>query len=188
MAEYIYLIREREFIKSNEQIYKIGKSKQENCKRTKSYPKGSILECVFRVDDCNQKEKDIITLLTTKYKRRKDIGNEYFEGDRNEMIKDIIPITCNVTIQITPNKTYESNPIYKFFNENYEITNDDSDYIEFNAIYDKYIKENDIQISKIALSKQLTKVINIKPKLKRIGDNPITIFQKIKNKLNIPIQ
>ena len=182
MAEYIYLIREREFIKTNEQIYKIGKSKQENCKRTKSYPKGSILECVFRVDDCNQKEKDIISLLTTKYKRRRDIGNEYFEGDRNEMIKDIIPITCNITIQITPNKTYESNPIYKFFNENYEITNDDSDYIEFNTIYDKYIKENDIQISKIAFSKQLTKIIKIKPKLKRIGDNPITILEKIKEK------
>jgi hypothetical protein len=31
--EYIYLIREREFIKTQEDIYKIGKSKQENNKR-----------------------------------------------------------------------------------------------------------------------------------------------------------
>ena len=39
LYEYIYLLHEREFIKTNENIYKIGKSKQENTKRISSYPK-----------------------------------------------------------------------------------------------------------------------------------------------------
>lgn len=34
-TQYIYLLQEREFIKTNENIYKIGKTKQENCKRFK---------------------------------------------------------------------------------------------------------------------------------------------------------
>jgi len=183
MAEYIYLIREREFIKTNEQIYKIGKSKQENCKRTKSYPKSSILECVFRVDDCNQKEKDIISLLTTKYKRRRDIGNEYFEGDRNEMIKDIIPITCNITIQITPNKTYESNPIYKFFNENYEITNDDSDIIQVNDVYIKYLElNNNPNIKSNLLSKRIHQFCKIKSKKVTIDSFSYRVFTNLKEK------
>ena len=41
--EFIYLIKEREFIKTKEKIYKIGKTKQENLQRIKSYPNGSIL-------------------------------------------------------------------------------------------------------------------------------------------------
>ena len=41
--EFIYLIKEREFIKTKEHIYKIGKTKQENLQRIKSYPNGSIL-------------------------------------------------------------------------------------------------------------------------------------------------
>jgi len=182
MAEYIYLIHEREFVKSKQPIYKIGKSKQENCKRTKSYPKDSILECVFRVNDCDQKEKEIIKVLSEKYIRRKDIGNEYFEGDRNEIIKDIIPISCNVTIQTLTTNKYESHPIYKFFNEFYEKTDNELDFIEFNEMYDKYIRKNGTKISKILFSKYLTKCTNIKSKLKRLGDNPITIFEKVRLK------
>jgi hypothetical protein len=40
--EFIYLIKEREFIKTKEPIYKIGKTKQKNLQRIKSYPNGSI--------------------------------------------------------------------------------------------------------------------------------------------------
>ena len=43
MPEYIYLLQEREFIKTLENIYKIGKSKQENLKRIQNYPNGTEL-------------------------------------------------------------------------------------------------------------------------------------------------
>jgi len=43
MIGYIYLLQEREFIKTKENIYKLGKSKQENLKRIQNYPNGTIL-------------------------------------------------------------------------------------------------------------------------------------------------
>ena len=42
-TQYIYLLQEREFIKTKEPIYKIGKTKQVNNKRFGQYPKGSVL-------------------------------------------------------------------------------------------------------------------------------------------------
>jgi len=45
--EYIYLIREREFIKTNEPIYKIGKTKQPCLNRLYNYPKGTAL--IFQI-------------------------------------------------------------------------------------------------------------------------------------------
>jgi len=58
--EYIYIIREREFIRIGENIYKIGKSCQENCVRTIAYPKGSELIMVMEVSDCKKTENSWI--------------------------------------------------------------------------------------------------------------------------------
>ena len=43
IINYIYLLQEREFIKTKEHIYKVGMTKQENHERFNQYPKGSIL-------------------------------------------------------------------------------------------------------------------------------------------------
>jgi hypothetical protein len=49
-TEYIYLIQTRECINKNENTFKIGRSRQENCKRLDDYPKGSkVLLCT----NCN---------------------------------------------------------------------------------------------------------------------------------------
>ena len=40
---FIYLIKEKQDIDTNEPIFKIGKSTQENTRRVKSYPSGSHL-------------------------------------------------------------------------------------------------------------------------------------------------
>lgn len=87
--EYIYLLQEREFVKTNEPIFKIGKTKQENNKRFLQYPKGSILLSQSSCNDCDALEKKFIKLFKQKYIHRKDIGNEYFEGDYKLMKKDI---------------------------------------------------------------------------------------------------
>ena len=89
MTEYIYLLQEREFIKTNENIYKIGKTKQENLKRIGNYDNGSILICQFRCNDCNKLEKELKTLFREKYDLQKDIGNEYFKGNCDDMRDDI---------------------------------------------------------------------------------------------------
>lgn len=89
MTEYIYLLQEREFIKTNEPIYKIGKSKQENLKRICNYPNGTRL--IFQVicTGCDNIEKQLINIFKDKYEIQRDIGNEYFKGDYTLMIYDI---------------------------------------------------------------------------------------------------
>ena len=93
--EFIYLIKEREFIKTKELIYKIGKTKQENLQRIKSYPNGSILLLYIITNDCDKKEKLIIQKFKEHFIHKKDIGNEYFMGDYNHMINIILSIISN---------------------------------------------------------------------------------------------
>ena len=89
MAQYIYLIQEREFIKTNEPIYKIGKTKQALLERIKKYPKGSNIIISMLCDDCDTAEKFLIDKFKKKYKFRRDYGYEYFEGNPNDMCTDI---------------------------------------------------------------------------------------------------
>ena len=93
--EFIYLIKEREFIKTKEPIYKIGKTKKENLQRIKSYPNGSILLLYIITNDCDNKEKLIIQKFKELFIHKKDIGNEYFLGDYNHMINIILSIISN---------------------------------------------------------------------------------------------
>ena len=74
MPEYIYLLQEREFIKTRENIYKIGKSKQKNLKRIQNYPNGTKLIIQLECENCD---------INESFKQRTDIGTEYFEGDKD---------------------------------------------------------------------------------------------------------
>jgi len=92
-TEYIYLLKEREFIKTGENIYKIGRTKQNNLNRIQNYPNGTILLYQRKCINSTILEKKIIANLKIKFKNRLDIGYEYFEGDENAMqdiINDII--------------------------------------------------------------------------------------------------
>jgi hypothetical protein len=83
---YIYLVQEREFIKTEENIFKIGMTRRPNLERVNQYPKGSDLLIQIRCIDCITLEKELITIFKDKFIQRKDIGNEYFEGDSEIMI------------------------------------------------------------------------------------------------------
>ena len=97
-TNYIYLIVLREFIKSGENIYKIGRTSQENYKRFYQYPKNSILLfhmiCSPDIKLC-ELEKKILYKFEQKYILRNDIGREYFEGNYMNMIDDIYEILKN---------------------------------------------------------------------------------------------
>jgi hypothetical protein len=95
-AQYVYIIQEREFIKTSENIFKVGKSKQENNKRINQYPKQSKLLLQIVCDNCDKLEKKLINIFKYKYNHRKDIGNEYFEGDHEDMIKNIFYTRNNI--------------------------------------------------------------------------------------------
>ena len=78
---HLYMIKEREFIKTKENIYKIGKST--NIKsRMPSYPKNScIYGIVYCSLDIHRAEKDLINHFDKRFKNRPDIGREYYEVD-----------------------------------------------------------------------------------------------------------
>jgi hypothetical protein len=124
-AQYIYLLKEREFINANQEVYKVGRTKQENQTRFKQYPKGSVLYFQMICNNCNTIEKKVLGLFKEKeiFNHRKDIGSEYFEGDYNEMIS----IIYSTIKQENPDAeeatheegcaTYESNPDENEYNE-----------------------------------------------------------------------
>lgn len=87
---YIYVIKEREFIKTNEQIYKIGKTAQLNFKRFSQYSKGSKILYYQKTNKHSEAENVIINNLRGIFKRRKDIGNEYFECNLVDMLLEVI--------------------------------------------------------------------------------------------------
>ena len=83
---YIYLLQEREFVRLNENVFKIGMTNQAGYGRFNNYTKGSILLFHIICDDCRIVERELISQFRLLYKQRKDIGNEYFEGDYKSMI------------------------------------------------------------------------------------------------------
>lgn len=89
-GNYIYLIQEREFVRTGESIFKIGKTTQRLYKRMSQYPKSSMALLSVIVDDCHTAEKDLLKLFHKKYIHRSEIGAESFEGDPAEMMKDIV--------------------------------------------------------------------------------------------------
>ena len=89
MIEYVYLVQEREFIKTKEEIYKIGRTRQANLSRFNSYPNGSILLVQCICNDCDRLERELINKFKIKYELQREIGSEYFKGDCKEMMRDI---------------------------------------------------------------------------------------------------
>jgi hypothetical protein len=88
---YIYILREREFIKSKEHIYKIGRTAKQNpFDRLKKYPKNSDIILIRKCFNNEYVEDKIKELFKNKYIQKKvDIGSEYFEGDVIKMTRDI---------------------------------------------------------------------------------------------------
>lgn len=115
MNGIIYLVYVREFLLQGLPIYKIGKT-EDICSRIKQYPKGSILIYSCYSDNIKKSEDEIIKLFSTKFRQRKDIGTESFEGDLKQMIQfihTIVNFEQSYQIQLIEKKN-ESNVIEKY--------------------------------------------------------------------------
>ncbi len=143
---YIYLLQEREFIKTKENVYKVGMTQKENHERFNQYPKGSILLFQMICNNCKNIEKCLIKIFKEKFKLRKDIGNEYFEGDYKNMI-DIIYSTIK--------NEKEECEIFKENNQEY-----DNKKVEEKIIYQEEIKYN--KISEIIVADYECGICNFK--------------------------
>jgi len=96
--EGIYLIHVREFAKSKEPIYKLGRSNNlEN--RVRNYPNGSIVLFTMKCKESIKCEKYLIKLFKEKFIQAKYYGSEYFKGNEDEMINEIHKYLyiCNTT-------------------------------------------------------------------------------------------
>ena len=91
---YIYLIQEREFIKTQENIFKIGKTIDYR-KRIASYPNDSKLYFLYFTKYLSDTERYFIDKFKDNFIQRKDIGTEYFEGSYDEMSKFFLEL-CKV--------------------------------------------------------------------------------------------
>ena len=86
--EGVYMIHTRELHTLKLPIYKLGRSyKLDN--RIIQYPKRSQILFVMNCEDSVICEKYLIKLFKEKFKQRLDYGTEYFEGDKNTMIREI---------------------------------------------------------------------------------------------------
>jgi hypothetical protein len=84
---YIYIIHVREFMNAGQNVFKIGRTIDIH-KRFKQYPKGSQLIYTCLVDhDILRTERAVMKSLKHHCIQRKDIGTEYFEADRDCIIK-----------------------------------------------------------------------------------------------------
>jgi hypothetical protein len=84
---YIYIIYLREFKNAGQNVFKIGRSIDIHT-RFKQYPKGSQLIYTCLVEhDIIRTERAVMNSLKHHCIQRKDIGTEYFEADRDHIIK-----------------------------------------------------------------------------------------------------
>lgn len=91
-CEYIYLIREREFVNLNAPVFKIGRTV--NCvNRMNQYPKGSEIYLIVPVTNSVWYEKQLLDIFDDHFERatvnndgQHYIGREYYIGNLDEMV------------------------------------------------------------------------------------------------------
>lgn len=98
-VEYIYLLQVRiSTTDENTPVFKVGKTKQSEFKRVKSYPKDTIMILQIMCKNCTQIETELLRVFTCKYTKLSDIGNEYFTGNVSSMKSDIFQIISHTDL------------------------------------------------------------------------------------------
>ena len=89
---YIYVIRTRASLNIGEEVYKLGKTSRKFGMRMSGYDKGYevILVLPIKLEILDNMELELLEELGSKYKKRLDYGNEYFEGDRMSIFGTIM--------------------------------------------------------------------------------------------------
>jgi hypothetical protein len=107
--QYIYIIREREFIIANKNVYKIGKTTKEPNSRLAGYPKGSEVLIFVAVNNCHNMEKKLIRMFISEFVQSKEYGYEYFTGNIETMIKSLMTLVISEGCEGLKNPEDETN-------------------------------------------------------------------------------
>jgi hypothetical protein len=129
MYESIYLLETRESIKNNENIYKIGRTCQNELKRFNNYPRGSKLHIHISCVNSCEIEKLIIKSFNNQFENVDNYGREYFKGNLLEMINIVLQNIshsfeclsssdeyCKKLTEVTYNNTQLHNEIHELKN------------------------------------------------------------------------
>lgn len=92
LNSYVYLLRDRTAIATNDLVFKVGKTTMHNFERFKSYPKGFKVYLLIACTNCHAVEASILQAFRAKYISRLDYDTESFEGDPRSMVIDITSI------------------------------------------------------------------------------------------------
>ena len=146
-SNYIYLLQEREFLKTEENVFKVGMTTKPNYERFNQYPRGSILLFQMICVNCKNLETQIITSFKEKFTQRKDIGTEYFEGNYKNMIDIIYSTIKNELCTDLEIKHTEDNK-----DEEEEEDNNDEEEIPYQiTTYEEWLKYNKISMILISI-------------------------------------
>lgn len=85
MFGYIYLLQTRESYNKGESVYKLGRTTRGDLGRFNQYPKGSLLWLHIRCFDELEMEKVLLTAFRERFTQHLPYGNEYFNGNVEEM-------------------------------------------------------------------------------------------------------
>jgi len=95
--EGLYLLHTREFISTVKPIFKLGRSNNLD-NRVKQYPNGSKIMLMIKCKNSKSCESNLINLFKSKFIQQTYYGNEYFECNYVDMIKEICDYVNNVNI------------------------------------------------------------------------------------------
>jgi hypothetical protein len=79
--ESVYILREREFVRTKENTVKIGMTKRSPNKRAGEYPKGSHVYFSVKVADSRKVEALLKKAFSDKFTKKPEYGVEYYNGD-----------------------------------------------------------------------------------------------------------
>jgi len=142
-TNYIYLLHEREHIRTSENVYKVGMTRQSNLNRFNNYPKGSILLFQMECIDCNFIESIVLQIFKGRFYKCSFYGNEYFRGNKKSMI-DIIHLIITYESQIRECTTHRSKYIEDILKERENMTIKISDNQDKTGLFNIKIKLYDI--------------------------------------------
>ena len=85
---YLYVLQEREFLRSGEQVYKVGRTDRDVFDRFAEYSKGSMLLYCEHVplESVVRLEGEVLDVFRRRFRPRRDLGHESFAGPWEEMV------------------------------------------------------------------------------------------------------
>ena len=153
--EGIYLIHTREFISTNAQIYKIGRSNYLD-NRVKQYPNGSKILLMIACKHSKFCENNLKKLFKSKFIQKSYYGSEYFEGNYIDMIKEICDYINNINVL----STEEINKIKKSKNKSKTNSKKKDEQLIKNKANKKIKKNDEIKDETKDETKDEKKIVN----------------------------